>query len=220
MTRSTGACALLAAAFAFTAPLSAQSAPQQFDPITVPAAEPDSGVFVSQIGNGNRTDANQQTNSQFARIIQDGADNTADIDQRGEGEHFASIAQTGNTNLVLALQDGNGQSALLLAQQGNGNSADIGQTDNGLLGPLGSAAAIFQSGDGNSLILVQNGSDNQARLTQNGDNNDMTATQLDTGNRLDWTQDGSGLSDLQITQEGGAVMQITQTNMSSAGGSN
>jgi len=40
----------------------------------------------------------------------------------------------------------------------------------------------------------------------------MTATQLNSGNQLDWIQDGSGLSDLNITQSGGQEMQIVQSN--------
>lgn len=40
----------------------------------------------------------------------------------------------------------------------------------------------------------------------------MTASQLDTGNRLQWNQIGDGLADLQIVQEGGSTIQVTQTN--------
>ena len=86
------------------------------------------------------------------------------------------------------------------------------QTDSSL---LYSAAAVLQSGNGNLLTLIQDGDDNQARLTQDGDDNTMTATQLDAGNRIEWMQDGDGLSDLQITQTGGASIQITETNSGS-----
>ena len=75
-----------------------------------------------------------------------------------------------------------------------------------------SAAAISQTGDGNSITLIQDGSDNQARLTQDGDGNAMTATQVGANNRLDWTQDGTGLSDLQIEQTGGAGLIVIQSN--------
>ena len=40
----------------------------------------------------------------------------------------------------------------------------------------------------------------------------MTATQLGDGNRLEWTQNGSGLSDMTIVQTGGAAAIVTQSN--------
>jgi hypothetical protein len=65
------------------------------------------------------------------------------------------------------------------------------------------------------MQLLQDGSDNLADLSQEGDDNGMTAVQLGEGNRLAWVQQGDGLSDLQITQTGGAAtggqMLITQT---------
>ena len=95
-----------------------------------------------------------------------------------------------------------------LTQVGSGNTILLAQTDNGV---LGSAAEIVQSGNGNSIGLIQDGSDNQARLTQNGDNNLMTASQLNSGNRLEWVQDGSGLSDITVEQTGGQTIFILQS---------
>jgi hypothetical protein len=47
----------------------------------------------------------------------------------------------------------------------------------------------------------------------------MSATQLGDGNRLAWTQQGSGLTDLQVVQTGGAdkggQLAITQTGVGS-----
>jgi hypothetical protein len=77
-------------------------------------------------------------------------------------------------------------------------------------------ARLTQTGNNNDMLLDQEGSDNLAELTQDGNNNGMTATQLGDGSRLVWVQDGNNLSDLQITQTGGAAiggqMLITQTN--------
>lgn len=179
-----------------------------FEEIEAPVADR-SGVFVTQIGNTNRADVDQPDGQSFAQVVQDGADNAVDLAQRNSGNHYASIAQSGDANAILAAQEGAGETILLLGQEGNENSATISQTDNGL---ANSAAAILQSGNQNSIVLIQDGDDNQARLTQNGDGNAMTATQLDVGNRLEWVQNGSGLSDLQITQTGGANLQITQSN--------
>lgn len=178
-----------------------------FEEIAVPVQE-DRGAFISQIGSGNTAEADQQGTSAYARVIQNGDANQVDLRQ-DDGNHYTEIAQDGDSNTVFAGQDGNGQAALLLAQRGSGNSAELSQFESG---DLYSAAAISQSGSGNRLNLVQDGSDNQARLAQSGDNNIMTATQLGAGNRLEWTQNGSGLSDLQITQDGGQALQITQTN--------
>ena len=187
---------------------SGSGSPAEFAAIEAPA-EQASGVFIEQVGTTNRAEVNQASASGAARILQDGSGNQASLNQGELGQNTATLAQAGDDNSINAAQNGSGSNLLLLAQEGNGNSALVSQTDSGL---LYSAAAILQSGNGNSLALVQDGDDNQARLTQNGDNNAMTAVQLDTGNRLEWTQDGSGLSDLQITQTGGAAMQVTQTN--------
>ena len=54
-------------------------------------------------------------------------------------------------------------------------------------------------------------------MTQNGDGNAMSAVQTGNANRLAWTQDGSGLSDLQIQQDGGSTLQIIQSNGSGGG---
>lgn len=184
-----------------------------FQTIEAPETENTKGVFVTQIGTTNRSNVEQQDTSQLVELRQDGSDNTALVQQRGTGDHVANIVQSGDLNSVEAAQEGSGASVLLLAQEGIGNSALTLQRDDTA---LGSAAAVLQRGNQNSLILIQDGSDNQARLTQDGDNNTMTATQLDAGNRLEWNQLGSGLSDLQITQTGGGAIEITQSNTGAA----
>lgn len=179
-----------------------------FEPIELPAFE-NRGVFVTQIGETNRAEVDQQSGSSYARVVQDGAENRVKLAQGAGGTHYASIGQDGESNVLDAAQDGSGQTVLLLAQQGNLNEALVRQTDNGA---VYSAAAVRQDGEGNRLMLVQNGSDNQARLTQEGDNNEMTATQLGDGNRLEWSQLGSGLPNLQVVQQGSGTLQVTQSN--------
>lgn len=181
--------------------------------IEIPEAEESRGVFISQIGTTNRADVSQDDSGSFARIIQNGADNSAELSQNGAGTHRASAAQEGDGNVLLAEQAGTGDTTLLFAQEGDTNSAILLQRETSA---LSSAAAILQSGDNNNLTLIQDGSDNQARLTQDGNANTMTATQLNSGNRLDWKQQGDGLSDLRITQEGGSTMEITQSNTGAA----
>lgn len=181
----------------------------QFEFERIPVPEEDRrGVFISQIGATNRTEARQSGSNSYVRIIQNGDENQVDIGQ-DEGNHHASIAQDGNRNTANVGQQGQGRTVLMLAQQGDGNRADVSQTESQA---IYSAAAIGQTGSDNLLSLVQDGSDNQARLIQNGDGNAMTAIQQGNGNRLSWTQDGNGLSDLRIMQDGGQAMEITQTN--------
>jgi hypothetical protein len=197
--RPTGiaAAAALLAVGAIAAPASAQSAPER-------------GVFVTQIGDGSRANVAQQNSESLARIVQDGNNNEADLDQRGTAPHRAQIAQDGDDNQVGVTQEGDGSTELALAQEGNGNQALVLQRE--VSASEQSLASVLQRGNGNSIVLVQDGSDNEASLTQLGDGNAMTATQLDSGNRLVWAQYGDGLSDLQIVQTGGANLQITQSS--------
>ncbi|WP_086738497.1 hypothetical protein [Erythrobacter colymbi] len=196
--RTAAAAGLVLAASAFAAPaLAQQSAPER-------------GVFVTQIGDGSRAEVTQQNADGLARVVQDGNDNRVTLNQKGTAPHRAQIVQDGDNNLARAEQDGDGQTELAIGQDGSGNSALVFQRDTAASNQ--SLAAILQRGNDNSVVLVQDGSDNQASLTQLGNGNAMTATQLDSGNRLLWTQNGDGLADLQITQSGGANLQITQSN--------
>ena len=179
-----------------------------FAPI-MPPQSTDFGVFITQVGETNRAEVRQAAGNSYARVTQDGAENSTVINQGARGRHYAQVAQDGESNRVDSGQDGIGQTVLLLAQQGDRNRAIIRQNDNG---SAYSAAAVRQSGNGNELLLVQDGSDNQARLTQDGNDNAMTATQLSSGNRLDWSQIGDGLANLQIVQTGNGALQITQSN--------
>lgn len=173
-------------------------------------SEPTRGVFVTQIGDGSRATIDQQNADSLATVVQDGNDNQLDLTQTGSAAHSARIAQDGDGNLVDAAQDGDGTTDLALLQEGNSNSAVVLQRETAAGATTG--AEIVQSGNGNRIILAQDGSDNDASLTQLGDGNTMSATQLDSGNTLAWSQNGDGLSDLQITQQGGANLQVTQSN--------
>ncbi len=190
-------CGMIVAALIAATPALAQSAPER-------------GVFVTQIGDASEATITQQNSDSLARVVQDGNGNAVDIAQKGPAPQTARIAQDGDTNRVDIEQDGLGSSDLGLAQEGDDNTAIVLQRENST--STQSLAAILQRGNGNAVVLVQDGSNNQANLTQIGDGNTMTATQLDNGNRLAWTQSGDGLADLQITQTGGANLQVTQSN--------
>ena len=192
-------CGFTAAAM-IAAPVVAQSAPER-------------GVFITQIGDGNRGTVTQTNSQSLARVVQDGNDNQASLDQDGAAAHRAQIAQNGDGNIAGAQQDGDGSTELAVVQDGNGNVANVLQRE--VSAGEQTKAAILQRGNDNRVLLAQNGSDNDALLEQNGDGNSMNVTQLDSGNRIVWTQTGDGLSGADIIQSGGANIQITQTNAGS-----
>jgi hypothetical protein len=168
------------------------------------------GVFVAQVGDGNRADIAQQNSDSLARVVQNGNDNELGLTQNGSAPHRAQIGQDGDGNHVTAAQDGDGSTELTLVQDGDGNTASVLQRETSLAERTG--ADILQRGNGNTIVLIQNGSDNSASLAQQGDDNVMTANQLDSGNRLAWSQIGDNLTDLRIEQQGGANLEITQSN--------
>ncbi|HCS18376.1 hypothetical protein D0Y83_09295 [Qipengyuania flava] len=178
-----------------------------FEPIEVPQ-DAGSGVFIDQIGLDNLASSEQENSRGYARVVQQGDENTVDILQRN-GPHYAVVAQDGDRNSADVEQSGEGRAILILSQQGINNGASVFQSETGT---SYSAAAISQTGEANSLMLVQDGEDNQARLSQDGSGNAMTATQLGASNRLEWAQNGDGLSDLAIEQTGGSTMYVLQTN--------
>ena len=192
----------VACALTLAAPVAAQG-------IVIPDTEQDSGVYIEQIGSSNEATFSQNTTAQNARAIQNGNDNSAEVDQFDNGDHFASVEQTGDDNSASIAQEGDGPTGAIVTQNGTDNTAVLAQRDTGNIGSL---AEVVQTGAANGALLVQDGSDNQATLTQNGDNNTMTAFQLGNGNRLDWTQNGNGLPDLGITQTGNSTMFVTQSN--------
>ncbi|MBO9505177.1 hypothetical protein J7348_11150 [Qipengyuania flava] len=176
-------------------------------PIDLPN-EDNRGVFIDQIGLDNLASSEQENSRGYARVVQQGDENTVDILQRN-GSHYAVVAQDGDRNSADVEQSGEGRAILILSQQGINNGASLFQSETGT---SYSAAAISQTGEANSLMLVQDGEDNQARLSQDGSGNAMTATQLGASNRLEWAQNGDGLSDLAIEQTGGSTMYVLQTN--------
>jgi len=168
------------------------------------------GAFVSQIGEDNRASVVQTASDASADVRQQGADNNAAVTQRGSGLGFADVRQTGDGNAATVEQDGSGQSVLYVVQTGGGNRAVSNQLTPGV---SNNGAIMMQTGSDNLMTLIQNDSGNTAALVQDGDRKDMTAVQNGLNNQLSWTQQGSGLSNLQITQPGGQALQITQTNI-------
>lgn len=175
------------------------------DPFTIVRGS-GSGAFITQIGEDNAAAIAQSRNTQYARIDQDGSRNTASAAQIGGGAHYALVGQTGADNLATLIQSGAGAQVAYLTQDGASNLMTV--TQNG--GLLTSGVEALQMGDRNTMSLTQNGENNMARLTQNGTDSAMTAVQ-NGNNQLTWTQTGTGLSDLEITQPEGQALQVTQT---------
>jgi hypothetical protein len=165
-----------------------------------------SGAFIDQIGDANQASISQKSAAQYARINQTGDRNTGTAVQTGAGAHYAKVDQQGDDNTATVTQSGAGAQVAYLTQQGIDNTMSV--TQNGGLATSGAIA--MQVGDRNALSLTQNGENNMARLVQNGSDNAMTAVQ-NGNNQLTWTQTGSGLSDLQITQPPGQALLVTQT---------
>lgn len=173
----------------------------------------DRGVFINQVGDSNEANVVQTASNAYARIDQNGDSNDADVAQTGSGSAYLAASQTGDGNFARIQQSGSGQNVLYATQTGNGNWLWGSQV---ALGAIHNGAIMTQTGNDNDMVLSQEGGDNLAILSQEGDGNGMTAVQLGDGNRLAWTQQGDNLSDLQITQTGGAQqggqLLITQTN--------
>lgn len=173
----------------------------------------DRGVFISQVGDSNSATAVQTAPNAYARIDQDGDASEVDLTQSGTGTAYAEAKQSGNGNFARVQQSGSGQNVVYAMQDGNNNWMWSNQI---ALGAVFNGARMSQTGNNNDMELYQEGSDNLALLTQDGNSNGMTAVQIGEGNRLQWTQDGNNLSDLQITQTGGAStggqLMITQSN--------
>jgi hypothetical protein len=170
------------------------------------------GAYISQIGDTNIATIRQTAPRAFAQVDQSGDANEADVSQKGGGTAYAHVTQAGRANFGRIEQDGSGQNVVLLAQTGSGNWVWSNQN---AIGAIHNGARLTQTGNDNDMMLVQDGGDNRAVLTQEGNGNGMTVAQLGDGNRLAWTQQGNNLSDLEITQTGGAQkggqLLITQT---------
>ncbi len=182
--------------------------------VVAPPSPVDNGVYITQIGE-----------SQTAEVRQSQSESYISVKQRGEG-NFASLVQVGESAQFLVLeQDGLLNDARITQSASTGatnvgNIAQLGDQNTLMLNQFASAgeyngAAMLQQGNSNRMQLDQNGSGNSAVLAQDGNSNIMTAVQNGDGNQLQWIQQGSGLSDLKITQDGGVsnnAISITQTN--------
>jgi hypothetical protein len=176
-------------------------------PFTIARPGNDHGAYIAQIGSGGAATIRQSSNTQYARIDQDGDHDRADIAQSGVGAHYATIAQDGDFNALDLTQSGAGAQVALLQQTGNGNSMLLDQQG----GSVSSGVLAQQLGDNNTLALAQSGDNNQASLVQNGSGNVMSASQTGGNNQLAWTQNGDNLSGMTIDQTGGQALAVMQT---------
>lgn len=172
------------------------------------------GAYIDQVGDRNVATVRQTAPNAYARVTQNGVGNESDVTQAGTGSAYVSATQSGDANFARISQAGNGQNVVYLNQTGTQNWAWSNQN---AVGAMHNGARLTQIGNNNDMALTQDGTDNLAVLTQEGDNNGMSATQLGAGNRLVWTQQGTNLTDLKITQTGGAdkngQLLITQTSI-------
>jgi hypothetical protein len=175
-------------------------------------------AYIAQIGDANVATIRQTAPNAYARVDQDGDSNESDVTQSGAGTAYAHSIQDGTGNFDRIQQGGSGQNVVYLTQSGNGNWAWSNQN---AVGAIHNGARLTQTGDNNDMMLTQDGNDNRALLSQEGDGNGMTAAQIGEGNRLIWTQQGSNLTDLQITQTGGSEkggkLMVTQTGNNPGG---
>ena len=129
--------------------------------------------------------------------LQDGNNNTAEINQLGHDVYLTS-KQVGNNNKATLTQDGESNVTLKVdAQGGDGNTITVKQGDTyaeNLLTKIsqdgsGNTADVFQLGYDGELILSQTGNENSAKLVQNGVNQTMRVTQNGDRHSATVTQD-------------------------------
>lgn len=94
-------------------------------------------AYISQKGNGNGTNAQQDGNHLLAVISQKGNDNQADVSQSG-GYSLAYIDQAGSNNDADITQTGYGNTGIII-QRGSGNYASISQPS------MGKTAIVVQN---------------------------------------------------------------------------
>ena len=175
--------------------------------ITLPVAT-GKNVFISQVGQENRTSVEQHTEAGYASVAQQGENNNAEVVQHGVALTYADVSQGGIANYASVAQSGLAPNVVHVGQEGNDNRLISTQSN---AGAIYNAARMSQTGDGNVMSLTQSGDDNQADLAQVGNDNSMFAEQTGAGNRLEWTQQGDNLSAPTIIQTGGSSIEVTQT---------
>lgn len=171
-----------------------------------------SGVYVSQIGSGNKATVSQDESavSGYAKIEQTGTGNESDgnvaaFTQKG-GKHWAQVTQSGIKNTTGLAQEGSFESRAIISQTGQNNLIGLTQ-----ISTLASQfASITQTGEGNKVNLSQDGAPNSATLSQNGDRNVLNLAQ-NGGSTISWTQTGNDLSSVGVSVDGAQTMIITQT---------
>lgn len=162
-------------------------------------------VFIEQVGEAGWARAEQRASDSRIEIGQNGDHNHAEAVQSGGADLVAELVQEGDRNLAEARQSGF-DSVTGIDQFGTRNRAYAAQA-----GAQGNHAYLLQMGDGNSMALSQEGAHHSAELVQAGDDNAMSASQSGQGARLYWSQTGSGLPDLGISQSGETALSIAQS---------
>lgn len=122
-----------------------------------------------------------------ATLLQNGAGNTARIDQRSlaSGSNQAYVDQVGAANVLGLVQAGGGNVANV-GQNGTGNQADL--TQNG----QGNASALTQKGANNRLTGLVVGNSNELNIYQDGNNNQVNSEIRQNKQAYTITQYGAG----------------------------
>jgi minor curlin subunit len=122
-----------------------------------------------------------------ATLLQNGAGNTARIDQQslsGGVSNQAYVEQIGAANTLGLVQAGSNSASVV--QQGTGNRADL--TQNG----QGNASGITQKGDNNRLTGLVMGNNNGLNIHQDGSNNQVDSELRQNRQAYTINQYGSG----------------------------
>jgi hypothetical protein len=204
-------------------------------------------IAVEQFGTGNKSTSNQWggEQAQSMHIMQNGADNTADVFQYTLGVPTdATVTQTGDGNSASIHQEvfyGSPSVSASIEQTGDDNqasieqrppytllAADIIQTGNSNQGTILQEGGSFLIGNGSSIANIEQTDGNDAFISQsgNGDFNNLgdpalTASlkQTGNGNVASIVQDGFGASQLtgELEQNGDDnLLELTQTTTSAS----
>lgn len=185
-------------------------------------------IYLEQTGNSPTISINQDGNSNRAGSDASGTINSMILDGNSQ---VVTIDQTGNSNTINTLKITGDQSNVYLEQTGNSNAANIsaGLTTSvsGVASANTNALLDFRfNGNSNTLNYVGNGSSLQAAVYATGNGNTLNLEQqstagqqllinLDTSNNntVNVLQSSASASSLVLTQNGtgGTTFNISQT---------
>ena len=174
--------------------------------LSIPVSSTYNRVMIDQIGVQNNATVtstgaasqlivSQQGNEQVAVVKFVGSENSGSLRQKGGKLNEVTINVDGNTNSFKIIQKNAVQGQVFLTQLGERNTA-----------------VQKQRGKRNQLGLFQNGNDNVANMVQSGRDKTMELKQLGDGNIMYLKQTNASDRVIRVTQSGGAIGSIHQTD--------